>query len=74
MKNIAITAAVAMLLIGSIYWAVSTSSKNYDVKQEKAGVHKIEHGRDGSRIYEIEFDGHHYIVVETFRGIGVTKK
>ena len=30
--------------------------------------------RSASRVYEIEFDGAKYIVVETFRGIGVCQK
>ena len=72
MKNNILTAAVVLLLIGSIYWLFSTSAKKYDVEMEEAGVKKI--GPRSSSVYEIEFDGQHYIVVETFRGIGVCKK
>ena len=72
MKNNILTAAVVLLLIGAIYWLFSSSSKKYDADLKDAGVEKI--GPRSSSVYEIEFDGQHYIVVETFRGIGITKK
>jgi hypothetical protein len=77
MKNITIAAIVA-LIIGSMYWAVSSGNDKRearDAKRAEDGIHKIQQSAvRGSRIYEIEFDGHKYVVVETYRGIGITKK
>ena len=67
--RIYIFALLGAVLIGSalLYQGCSREVPNHT----KVNGKNINHGTE---VYEIEFDGQKYIVVETFRGIGVTKK
>ena len=60
------TALIGMSVI--LYQGCSTELEN---PAQKTNVKNINHA---TSVYEVEFDGQKYIVVQTFKGIGVCKK
>ena len=59
------------ILIGTGLVCANACSRELENPAQQSGHKKIDHA---TSIYEVEFDGQKYIVVETHRGIGVTKK
>ena len=60
--------AVVTIFSVAFYQGCSTQPERPIAKDNSR---QIDHGTE---VYEIEFDGQKYIVVDTFRGIGVCKK
>ena len=63
-----------VILLAILYIAIEQTRATKENNDKAAGYQKVRQHGNSPRIYEVEFDGHEYIVVETFRGIGVTKK
>ena len=67
---------VILVIIGGFLTFQSCSQKvraSSDERGETNNAQRIGE-REASKVYEIEFDGAKYIVVETYRGIGVCQK
>ena len=60
------TALIVMLVLFA-----NACNREVDNATPKMGAKNITHA---TQVYEIEFDGAKYIVVQTYKGVGVTKK
>ena len=58
-------------IIGAVLLCASACSRELENPAAQSGHKRLDHA---TNIYEVEFDGQKYIVVDTYRGIGVCKK
>jgi hypothetical protein len=64
-------AVLGTALIGMSALLYQGCSSELENPAPKVGIKNINHA---TSVYEVEFDGQKYIVVQTFKGIGVCKK
>ena len=64
-------ATLGTILIVTILLCANACNRELENAAPKAGEKKLNHA---TSIYEVEFDGAKYIVVDTHRGIGVCRK
>lgn len=64
-------AILGTLLVGMVLMCANACSKELENAAPMAGEKKLDHA---TKIYEVEFDGAKYIVVQTYKGIGVCPK
>ena len=64
-------AILGTLLVGVVLMCANACSKELENAAPMAGEKKLDHA---TKIYEVEFDGAKYIVVQTYKGIGVCPK
>jgi len=64
-------AILGIVLIVTVLLCANACNRELENATPKAGEKKLNHA---TSIYEVEFDGAKYIVVDTHRGIGVCQK
>ena len=64
-------AILGAILIGMVLVIANACNKELENPAPMSGEKKLNHA---TSIYEVEFDGHKYIVVDTYRGIGICPK
>jgi len=64
-------AILGTILIGMVLLIANACNSELENPAPMSGEKKLDHA---TSIYEVEFDGHKYIVVDTHRGIGVCQK
>ena len=64
-------AILGTVLIVIVLLAANACSKELENPAPMSGEKKLNHP---TSIYEVEFDNHKYIVVDTYRGIGICPK
>ena len=64
-------ASLGSILIVIVLLAANACSKELENPAPMSGEKKLNHA---TSIYEVEFDNHKYIVVDTYRGIGICPK
>ena len=64
-------AILGSILIVIALLAANACNRELENPATMSGEKKLNHA---TSIYEVEFDGHKYIVVDTYRGIGICPK
>ena len=64
-------AILGTILVGAVLMCANACNRELDNPAQQSGHKKLDHA---TNIYEVEFEGQKYIVVDTYRGIGVCKK
>lgn len=59
------------ILVGAVLMGASACNRELENPAHMSGHKKLSHA---TSIYEVEFDGAKYVVVDTYRGIGICKK
>ena len=69
--NRKVYAILGTIIVGMVLMCANACNREVSNKTPKMNGKNINHA---TSIYEVEFDGQKYIVVDTYRGIGITKK
>ena len=64
-------AILGTILVGIVLLSTNACNRELENAVEAAGEKKLDHA---TSIYEVEFGGAKYIVIDTYRGIGICKK
>ena len=62
---------LGIILAGAVLMFANACNRELENPAPMSGEKKLDHA---TSIYEVEFDGHKYIVVDTYRGIGICPK
>ena len=62
---------LGIILTGVVLMFANACNRELENPAPMSGEKKLDHA---TSIYEVEFDGHKYIVVDTYRGIGICPK
>ena len=62
---------IAIVVLGPLTWLMASERKAYEGVTEQMNIH---HLPNGNRIYEVNYNGTTYVVVERHNGIGICKK